>query len=210
MESVRHTLYTLRRLLSPNYAVIAINGEAIIKQPWTTSCALLVMPGGADVPYCRTLNGEGNRKIMQYVNRGGSYLGLCAGGYYASARCEFMLGDTEMEVSGDRELGFYPGTCRGLAFPGFVYHTEAGARAAELEVHTDAFGIAAGSLPKAVRIYFNGGGVFVDAETLKDRGVQILASFTEPLHVESGKGSAAVVYRQVGDGHVVLTSPHPE
>ncbi|TIA08936.1 biotin holocarboxylase synthetase [Aureobasidium pullulans] len=210
VESVRHCLWSLRRLLGPNYAVIPITGESVLKEPWTASCALFVMPGGADVGYCRTLNGEGNRKISAYVNKGGAYLGLCAGGYYACKRCEFEAGKKGMEVCGDRELGFYPGICRGLAFPGFVYHSEAGARAAELSVNKEALSTVGGAVPETFRSYYNGGGVFVDAEKYKDQGVQVLASYTERLHVESGEGTAAVVYRKVGEGSVVLTGPHPE
>jgi biotin--protein ligase len=210
VESVRHCLYSLRRLLSPNYAVIPVNGDAIIKEPWSATCALLVFPGGADLGYCRTLNGEGNRKIMQYVNLGGAYLGLCAGGYYGCKRCEFMVGDQKMEVVGDRELGFFPGTCRGLAFPGFVYHSEDGARAAEVKVNKSAFATSGGTTPDTFRSYFNGGGVFVDAEKYRDRRVEILASYTEKVHVESGAEAAAVVYCKVGEGNVILTSTHPE
>ncbi|KAJ9649582.1 biotin holocarboxylase synthetase [Coniosporium tulheliwenetii] len=207
--SVRHCLYTLRRLLSPNYAVIPVNGDAIIKEPWTASCALLVFPGGADLGYCRTLNGEGNRRIIQYVNRGGAYLGLCSGGYYGSKRCEFEVGDPKMEVVGDRELAFFPGVCRGLAFPGFLYHSEAGARAAELRIRAN-LTADSGTLPETFRSYYNGGGVFVDAEKYADRGVEILASYTEELRVDAGPEKAAVVYRKVGDGGVILTGPHPE
>ena len=185
-----------------------MHGDAIIKEPWTASCALLVIPGGADLPYCRTLNGEGNRRICQYVERGGAYLGLCAGGYYGSKRCEFEVGNKKMEVVGDRELAFYPGTCRGLAYPGFVYHSELGARAVELRV--DKTLLTEGSVPNVFRAYYNGGGVFVDAPKYKDRGVEVLASFTEKLNVDAGEGSAAVVYCKVGDGAAVLTSPHPE
>ncbi|KAL9094733.1 MAG: hypothetical protein Q9165_003003 [Trypethelium subeluteriae] len=210
VESVRHCLYTLRRLLSPNYAVVTITSETLLKEPWTASCALLVMPGGADLGYCRVLNGEGNRRISQYVNRGGMYLGLCAGGYYGTGRCEFEVGDEKMGVVGDRELGFYPNTCRGLAFPGFVYHSEAGARAAELRTNKTALAAGGGSIPDVFRSYYNGGGVFVDAEKLKDRGVEILASYTEDLHVESGEGKAAVVFRKIGEGGALLTGPHPE
>jgi biotin---protein ligase len=168
------------------------------------------MPGGADLPYCRVLNGAGNRKISQYVNRGGCYLGLCAGGYYASKRCEFMVGDKRMEVVGDRELGFYPGICRGLAFPGFKYQSEAGARAAEIEVNRAGLVEWGAELQEKVRVYFNGGGVFVDAPKYKERGVEILASYTEELNVDPGEGKAAVVYCKVGEGAVVLTGPHPE
>ncbi|OJD40284.1 biotin apo-protein ligase [Diplodia corticola] len=210
VESVRHCMWSLRRLLSPNYAVIPVDGNAIINEPWTASCALLVIPGGADLGYCRTLNGEGNRRISQYVNRGGNYLGFCAGGYYGCKHCEFEVGDKKMEVVGDRELGFYPGVCRGLAFPGFVYHSEAGTRAVELKVNKEALMAGGGAVPESFRTYYNGGGVFVDAEKLKDRGVETLASYTDKLHVDSGEGTAAVVYRKVGEGGVILTGPHPE
>ena len=208
MESVRHCLYSLRRLLSSNYAVIPIHGDTILKEPWTPSCALLVFPGGADLGYCRTLNGEGNRRIDQYVRRGGSYLGLCAGGYYGSKRCEFEVGDRKLEVVGERELAFFPGTCRGCAYRGFVYHSEDGARAADLKVNKTA--LAEGFLPDTFRSYYNGGGVFVNAQKYRDQGVEVLASFVEPTNVDGGDGSAAVVHCKVGQGSAILTSPHPE
>ncbi|KAL8955128.1 MAG: hypothetical protein Q9183_006777, partial [Haloplaca sp. 2 TL-2023] len=207
VESVRHCLYSFRRLLSPSYAVITVSGDAIIKEPWTASCALLVFPGGADLGYCRTLNGEGNRRISQYVERGGRYLGFCAGGYYASKRCEFELGNKQLEVVGNRELAFYPGTCRGCAFSGFVYHSEAGSRAAQLRVSKTA--LTQGSVPDLFRSYYNGGGVFMDALSFRNKGVEVLASFTEDLDVEHGEDDASVIYCKVGDGAAVLTSPHP-
>ncbi|MCJ1449964.1 biotin holocarboxylase synthetase [Mycoblastus sanguinarius] len=208
VEAVRHCVYSLRRLLSPNYAVISIDGNAIIKEPWTASCALLVFPGGADLGYCRTLNGEGNRRISQYVERGGSYMGFCAGAYYGSKKCEFEVGHPKLEVVGDRELAFFPGICRGLAFPGFVYHSEAGAKAVELEVSKT--GLTKGSLPDVFRSYYNGGGVFVDAPKYHEQGVEILANFTEPLKVDAGEGSAAVLYCKVDQGAAVLSCAHPE
>lgn len=208
VDSVRQCLYTLRRLLSPNYAVIPVTGEMIIKEPWTATCALLVMPGGADLPYCRTLNGEGNRKIRQFVQLGGTYLGFCAGGYFGSARCEFEVGNKILEVVGSRELAFFPGTCRGCAFPGFVYHSEDGARAADLKVSKEALGT--GSVPDNFKSYYNGGGVFVDAPKYADKGVEVLASYAEPLAVDPGEGAAAVVYCPIGEGAAILTGPHPE
>lgn len=175
-----------------------------------TTCAMLVMPGGADMGYCRTLNGAGNRRITQFVRNGGRYLGLCAGGYYGSKSCEFEVGDKTMEVIGDRELAFYPGICRGGAFPGFVYHSEAGARAAEVEVAEDALTTGTGTVPSTFRSYYNGGGVFVDAASLADKGIEVLAGYTEKLNVDGGEGAAAVVYCKVGNGAAVLTGPHPE
>ncbi|KAK5137446.1 hypothetical protein LTR08_008424 [Meristemomyces frigidus] len=213
LSSVRHATWSLRRLLGPNYAVLTVTSDQILKEPWTSSCALLVFPGGADLGYCRTLNGEGNRRIKQYVQLGGRYLGLCAGGYYGCGRCEFEVGgERGMEVVGDRELGFFPGTCRGLAFGGFVYHSEAGAKAAEVQVNKDALPAAGDTgLPETFRTYYNGGGVFVDAAKFAGKGVEVLASYTENVAVETGEGSAAaVVYCKVGEGAAILTGPHPE
>lgn len=40
--------------------------------------------------------------------------------------------------------------------------------------------------------------------------MEVLASYPEPLGVESGEGTAAIVYCKVGEGAAVLTGPHPE
>lgn len=208
-ESVRHCIFSLRRLLSPNYAVIPISESVILKEPWPATCALLVIPGGGDLGYCRVLNGEGNRRIADYVRRGGSYLGLCAGGYYGSKRCEFEVGNRPMEVAGPRELAFFPGTCRGGAFKGFQYSSEGGARAVSLKLATGAF---KEKLPSSVVNYFNGGGVYVDAgsDEMKAKQVEVLATYEDELDVDAGEGGAAVVMCSVGDGKVILSGTHPE
>ena len=203
-------MWTLRRLLSPNYAVSSVMSDALIKEPWTATCALIVIPGGADLGYCQSLNGEGNRRIRQYVSRGGAYLGFCAGGYYGSKRCEFEVGKGKMEVVGDRELAFFPDVCRGLAYPGFEYNSEAGARAVRLRVNKEALSDDQNDLEGYFNCYFNGGGVFVNGEKHANGAIEVLASYTEPLSVESGDGSAAIVYCKIGEGGVVLTGPHPE
>ncbi|KAI1380207.1 class II aaRS and biotin synthetase [Hypoxylon crocopeplum] len=208
VESVKHAIYSLRRLLSPNYAVIPITETVLLKEPWAPSCALLVFPGGADLGYCRVLNGEGNSIISQYVRRGGSYLGFCAGGYYGCKKCEFEVGNKAMEVVGPRELAFFPGTCRGGAFKGFQYHSEKGARAVRVNVVKDAFR-GSGLVPEVFTSYYNGGGVFVDS--LDGNGdVEVLASYAGELDVDGGREKAALVYCKVGQGAAILTGPHPE
>ena len=118
------------------------------------------------------------------------------------------MGDKKLEVIGPRELGFFPGTCRGSAFRGFVYHSEVGTRAAMLEVKGGAF--RSGLVPKGFRSYYNGGGVFFDAGKFKEKGVEVIASYAESLDVEGGEDAAAIVYCKFGEGHVILTGPHPE
>jgi biotin--protein ligase len=123
-----------------------------------------------------------------------------------------MVGDPVMEVVGDRELAFYPDTCRGLAFDGFKYQSEEGTRAAEIGVRREAFeGVdGVGDVPESFHGYCNGGGVFVNGEKYRSGGVEVLASYTENLDVDSGEGAAAVVYCKVGDGAALLTGIHPE
>ncbi|KAI1436539.1 class II aaRS and biotin synthetase [Xylaria sp. CBS 124048] len=208
VESVKHALYSLRRLLSPNYAVIPVTENVLLKEPWAPSCALLVIPGGADLGYCRVLNGEGNHIISQYVRRGGRFVGFCAGAYYASKKCEFEVGNKPMEIIGSRELGFFPGTCRGGAFKGFQYNSEAGAKATRINVRKSAFK-GAGTVPEIVLSYYNGGGVFVDAHD-PNHDVEILASYDDKLDVNGGTDNAAVVYCKVGQGGAILSGPHPE
>ena len=198
-------MYSLRRLLSPNYAVIPVGETVLLKEPWMPTCALLVIPGGGDLGYCRVLNGEGNRRIADCVRRGGSYLGLCAGGYYGSRRCEFEVGNQPLEVIGSRELAFFPGTCRGGAFKGFEYASEKGARAARLTLSPE---LVQDKLPTEMACYYNGGGIFVDADDFKNKKVQVLASYRDELDVEGGK--AAVVQCSIGDGQVILSGTHPE
>lgn len=114
-----------------------------------------------------------------------------------------------MEVIGSRELAFFPGTCRGGALKGFRYAGEDGARAVRVRVHKANL---AGSWepPETLRLYHNGGGVFVDAAKMKDKGVEVLASFEDELDVDGGEGKAAVIYCKVSQGHAILTGPHPE
>ena len=207
-KSVQHCFETLSRLLSANYAVKLLDEAQILNEPWTATCALLVMPGGADLGYCETLRGHGNRRIRCYVEQGGSYLGFCAGACYGSRRCEWEVGNSALEVVGDRELAFFPGIYRGLAFPGFIYNSEIGARAVELKVHGQA--VPSDATPEIFRCYYNGGGVFVNAPRYFNNGTEIIAEYTEDVNIDPGDGRAAVVYCRVGNGGAILCSTHPE
>ncbi|GAO52133.1 biotin-protein ligase [Saitoella complicata NRRL Y-17804] len=203
--SIRHTFATLRPLLTPHYALIPIESSALLSEPWQSTTSLLIIPGGRDIPYCNALNGDGNRMIAEWVRKGGRYLGFCAGGYFGSGRVEFEEGVQGMEVVGSRELKFFPGTCRGTAFEGFVYNTEAGARGSKLSINTEAMGK---DVPESFTTYYNGGGLFVDADNYSSRGIRVLSRYADKPKVPGG--DASVVYCPVGKGAAVLFGTHPE
>lgn len=203
-ELVKHTVESLRLHLSPNYAVVTVSEQSLLGDPWQYKTLMLVVPGGADLPYCDVLNGSGNLKITQFVRKGGRYMGLCAGGYYAAKRCEFEEGDPKMEVSGPRELGFFPGVARGCVYKGFDYESHKGSKAVTMAVNTSALPLS----PKEVTVYYNGGGLFVDA--LKQRNVEVLARYAAPQADLEDTDMAAGVYCKVGKGCAVLFGTHPE
>lgn len=189
-----------------------MSSTTIKNEPWQNSTALVAFPGGADLPYCKELDGKGTSIIKEHVRRGGNYIGFCAGGYFGSSRVEFEVGNPSLEVSGPRELDFFPGTCRGSAFKGFEYGTHAGGRAVKVSVNQESLktGNRSMMIPSQITSYINGGGVFVDAAKYRRKGVETLAAYAEPIHVDGGDSAAAVVYCKYGKGSAILTGIHPE
>ena len=103
--SLSHTLLTLSLLLLPHYTVQPIISSSLASQPWEPACALLVIPGGRDLPYVDelSLKSRVTIRIKEYVKEGGKYLGICAGAYFASEQVIFDQGG-QMEVVGRRDL----------------------------------------------------------------------------------------------------------
>lgn len=86
-----------------------IDAQDIIDGKLSHETQLFVIPGGADLFYCEKLDGAGNAAIKSYVEKGGTYLGICAGAYYACRELNWADGD----IAGGRELTFYDGTAKG-------------------------------------------------------------------------------------------------
>lgn len=172
MRSTLSALEALRASLPRAVAVSPLATADLLAGGWAGSAALLVMPGGADLPYNRDLAGAGNALIRAFVSDGGAYLGLCAGAYYGCARVEFEPGsETGMAVVGPRELAFFPGAAVGAAVPGFAYESEAGAAAVSVVWRELGAPRGADTPPNAaqppwrsVRDYCNGGPVFTRAD----------------------------------------------
>lgn len=164
---------------------------------WESSTSLLIFPGGRDIHYHEALKGKPNQKIRRYVENGGRYLGLCAGGYYGCSRIEFEKG-RPLEVIGDRELSFFPGIARGSAYgPNqFQYESEDGSCVAELAwLGEEELGPAS--------VYFNGGCAFIDAN--QHQNTSILARYQDIPNLP-----AAIVQCEVGKGKAILSGVHPE
>lgn len=194
-ESLKHTLGTLKALL-PGNKIKEVSAQEIIHESWEKETAFIVIPGGADIPYCKELNGRGNQKIAAFVREGGSYLGICAGAYYAGNFVEFAK-ETDLEVTGARELSLFGGTVRGPILAPYDTSSKRGARAAKIQWRATPF------IDKTqFTVYYNGGGYFVGVESCPETSV--LATY------DLGEDYPAMIECKVGLGNVILSGVHFE
>ena len=189
IDDFRRCCTTLRRSSPREVTAADIARGACFKD-----AAALLIPGGRDLPYCAALNGKGNNQIREFVSNGGAYLGICAGAYYGCERLLFDAG-LDSEISGSRELAFFPGQAIGPAFgPGtYDYNSRRGARAVELILADGRRGVT----------YFNGGCYF--QEPFESSGTKILARYSE-----LPDNPPAIVSARVGSGMAVLSGVHAE
>ncbi|RDD42436.1 Biotin--protein ligase [Trichoplax sp. H2] len=200
---------TLRNCsLQNEYHVELIMADDILKLN-ESPVKVLIIPGGRASPYVKKLAGKGCHYINSYVQKGGSYLGLGAGAYFASSAVEFEKGTT-LEICRNNELEFFPGIARGTVYPGFQYNNNRGSTAANLVLGD----LLANQLSSTFcRLYYNGGCEFVP-KSLSDSDlpqIEVLAKYKEK--VSDGHNpwdGAAIIKCNVGKGIAVLSGVHPE
>lgn len=186
-------LYLAKALKKSKYSVVFVDHSAFLAEGWEEKVSLLAFPGGRSLPYHAILQGRGNERIAGYIAKGGSYLGICAGGYYGAGMVEFEKGYPN-EVITTHELAFFPGKAIGAAYGAgqFCYHSSKGARMAHIQwAEQECFS------------YFNGGCYFEAPE--KYSGVTTIARYADLPH-----SPAAAIFCQKELGKVVLTGIHPE
>ena len=163
---------------------------------------VFVMPGGADLPFCKALNGDPNKRIRRFVEAGGVYLGICAGAYYACREIAFHAG-TDGAICGARELRFVDAIAVGSlpSLTGGVAYDATPRSAAAAEIRTTDRLTAA---PVTLLAHYHGGCRF-DFGGAPVHDAQILAVYT-------GLAGAppAIVSSSVGKGRAILTGVHLE
>jgi biotin--protein ligase len=193
-EALRQTVKSLQQELDLNFhALKRMDARRLISEAWEKETALVVMPGGRDVYYHSALDGMGTKKLRHFVEKGGSYLGLCAGAYFAAEAIEFEKGG-RLQVCGKRSLELFPGRALGPAYgPGkYSYENEQGVEAAHISWGEE-----------ECFAYFNGGCYFEGAH--KFANVRVLSSY---LNLEDRP--AAVIECSVGKGTALLSGVHIE
>ena len=164
----------------------SVTGQFLQDNTWISKTDLLVMPGGRSLPFYQTLGDVGNRNIIDFVKAGGTYLGLCAGAYYATRKTLFACG-LPHEIQLDGALNFFEGEAIGPVFSEekFDYGSEAGAQIVDVVVDGEIY-----------PVYFNGGCYFSDNP------------FAIARYLDNDL--PAIIAFSFGKGRVVLSGVHPE
>ncbi|KAG6867943.1 hypothetical protein C0993_009255 [Termitomyces sp. T159_Od127] len=174
-KSVAHSLTTLRSLLLPQYSIQTITDQALISQPWKTTCALLVLP------QCHgPLQPTSSASIRDFVESGGSLLSFGAG-----AMCAPREISGAASISKQILLGFFDKPT------GMYIHLTHGQPETAEQVH--AIQAPDGDLVEG--IYGRGQGEFIGFDD--EKGHKILARFSKcdsiaGLKKDIGKGRIAV------------------
>lgn len=168
------------------------SGVDLQSDDWIQQTKLLIVPGGRSLPFYKTLSKVGNQNIIQFVEQGGCYLGLCAGAYYASSETIFAT-STPLELNLQSELNFFLGRAIGPVFSDkkFEYNSESGAEQVDI-IWQD---------QKKYSVYFNGGCYFENADQFSN--TKILAWYTK-------NNLPAIIICKVGKGCALLSGVHPE
>ena len=106
-----HNLVAIQNL-RPNDNVRFCDADDILNGCLTEEINLFVIPGGEDLYICEKLNGSPTKIIREYVENGGTYMGLCGGAYVASNEIEWEK-DKEDAICQNRELSLYNGLAIG-------------------------------------------------------------------------------------------------
>lgn len=183
--------------LDQKYHLTWANKDLFQGTDWQKETHLVIFPGGRDTPYHQALKGSGNHHIRDFVEKGGNFLGICAGGYYGSAMIEFEQGGP-LEILAQRELKFFPGIARGPAYGlgKFDYQSGKGAQIAKIN-------LVSSSTSSLTAAYYNGGCSFVNAEHYHT--ISVIARYAD---IE--QQPAAIVKCHVGAGCAILSGVHPE
>ena len=189
---------TVGAYFSPkNIKVGLVDANDIIKNDVLNKDVLaFILPGGASTPFRMKLRTLGDNKIKEYIRRGGTYLGICAGAYYACDFIEFEKDVPELRICTDESLKIINADAVG------TLHKELG-----ILPYSRTANSAAVVRLKSVKnndeyiSYYHGGPYF----NVKGTNIDVLAVY------EDIKGKPpAIISSSYGEGRVIASGVHFE
>lgn len=150
----------------------------------------LYMPGGRPDIYEKYINDSGNQHIRELVGRGGAYIGICAGAYYAASTMHFD------EWTFEFYLKLFNGTAYGPLNPIVPWDEYTMTQLNMVADHP----INEYEPPVEEMLYYGGPAFYPN----QDQNMDIIATW------DAYCDDPAIISFQFGEGRVILIGSHPE
>lgn len=165
----------------------------------------VIFPGGSGSKEAAALTEEGCRKVRNFVESGGGYVGICAGAFLATARYDWSLGLINAKTFTGKRL------VPGLGEKSMWFR---GSGTVQMEL-TEKGKEILGDVPGVVELRYANGPILSPAGRDDLPEYVTLAFFrTEISKYEPQKGTMidtpAIIASEFGRGRVIAISPHPE
>lgn len=156
---------------------------------------VVIVPGGSGSKQAEMLKPEGREAIRRFVERGGGYVGICAGSYLATNDYTWSLGLLNAKVIDRQHWARGTGTVT-LTF------TDQGRSA--LQFPSD-----------KVDVYYGQGPLLAPGDKTEPKPFESLATYATEIAKKGAPsgvmaGTTAIARGAFGSGRVICFSPHPE
>jgi biotin--protein ligase len=199
-------LYLSKRLKQflPSKDIISVGAEDIIsgKILAKKNTIAIVFPGGHSRFFQKNLGNIGNQKIRDFVHKGGRYLGICGGAYYAASEIEFKGEELEFPKR-KGGLSLFKGLATGSLpeLTNGLYFTDEYKTANVVRVNYELTDEKGEKVPREAEFFYHGGPKF---EPDGKQPYEILGQYTDCSN------DIAALVTPFGSGRAVLVGTHPE
>jgi glutamine amidotransferase-like uncharacterized protein len=181
-------------------------GPSDIREGALSHFDVVIFPGGSGSKQAAALGIEGRRQVCTFVERGGGFVGICAGAYLAAANYKWSL-----------KICNYKTFCEAREIPGVGRKSmwyRGPSSTVEMELTNEGrriLGDRVGTFP----VRYHNGPIVSPANLSNLPDYQVLAWFrSEVAHYEPQKGTMvntpAIITGAFGKGRALSISPHPE
>ena len=166
---------------------------------------VVIVPGGSAPKQAVAIGDKGKKSLREFVQAGGGYVGICAGGFLATAKYDSGLSLVNAKpIAGKIDI---PGI-------GLKSMSARGGGIVKMEL-TDAGRKVLGNFPNILEVRFGGGPIFSPAGMDDLPEYVSLATFrSEIWDFEFQQGTMvntpAIIASRFGEGRIIIFSPHPE
>lgn len=196
VTAIKNMLTTLEK----TYEEISDSDLNYSTQDFSSLYKVILFPGGYAAWYNYFINKTGKERIRNFVKKGGGYLGICAGVYFAVDKVEW--GGVIYDDETGYDLDLFPGTGVGDLKKIADYYAGKWTMNTFNFENENSILSSYKTIPYTEDIIYLGGPYF-STDKGSESKVTVLATFTD-------NGQSGIVAFQYGSGKVVLLGPHPE